>query len=128
MLTVRVLCYTRHGDLLFASYTPLSIPATSAPLPPPVPQPTSSTLSGKVVPSEPAPVVAPTTSTARVGGKKPWEEAKEDEVDLYWNKLDGKIERKKGVNGCRCGPKSMCDYCMPLEVSTQCFKLCTGYH
>ena len=42
---------------------------------------------------------------------------KEDKVDEYWEKMDGKIHRPKGKNGCRCGPKSMCDYCMPLEVS-----------
>lgn len=38
-------------------------------------------------------------------------------MDVYWEKQDGKIERKKGEDMCKCGPKSMCDYCMPLEVS-----------
>jgi len=50
------------------------------------------------------------------GGPKPWESVVEDEVDTYWEARNGQIERKKGVDGCRCGPKGMCDYCSPLEV------------
>lgn len=59
---------------------------------------------------------APASTSAVRGGKKPWEEAEEDEVDKYWKKQDGKIIRKKGTDLCQCGPKAMCDYCMPLEV------------
>lgn len=57
------------------------------------------------------------TSVAR-GASKPWEDAKEkeDKVDKYWEKRDGKIARKKGQDMCKCGPKAMCDYCIPLEV------------
>ncbi|SGY79251.1 BQ5605_C008g05086 [Microbotryum silenes-dioicae] len=109
-----------HGDLLFVSYTPLPERATPAPsASTPAAQAVASTLAGKTVPIETpapstsAPIPAPTSST---GSKKPWESAKVDAVDLYWAQRDGKIERKKGVNGCRCGPKAMCDYCMPLEV------------
>ncbi|SCV70841.1 BQ2448_3603 [Microbotryum intermedium] len=114
-----------HGDLLFASYTPLlegATPVQTAPVPGTPAAPTvASTLSGKTVPIEPpapstsALVAPPTTSTSSTGAKKPWETAKVDAVDLYWEQRDGKIVRKKGANGCRCGPKAMCDYCMPLE-------------
>ncbi|GAA5892590.1 nuclear protein localization protein 4 [Sporobolomyces salmoneus] len=124
-----------HGDLLFASYQTRSAPSALSTRPQSdatTPQASSSsshgaTLSGKPVPLDPSsssssndqPV--PSTSTAKTnvvrvpGGKKPWEEVKENPVDEYWEKRDGKIAREKGKNGCRCGPKSMCDYCMPLE-------------
>ncbi|BGP15193.1 nuclear protein localization protein 4 [Rhodosporidiobolus nylandii] len=121
-----------HGDLLFVSYTPRaapsalsSTPASGSATPVPSAQPTGSTLSGKVVPLEPSTSASASASTStstsnasndkRPQGSKPWEEVKEDEVDLYWEKQDGKIPREKGKHGCRCGPKSMCDYCMPLE-------------
>ncbi|GAA6062563.1 hypothetical protein JCM10212_004876 [Sporobolomyces blumeae] len=123
-----------HGDLLFVSYQdraarsalsshPVSGTATPSAT---TSGPThASTLSGKQVPLEPSLEPVASTSSAgstqatgdrRVpGGRKPWEEAKEDDVDVYWEAQDGKIPRPKGKNGCRCGPKSMCDYCMPLE-------------
>ncbi|GAA5970520.1 hypothetical protein JCM11641_007337 [Rhodosporidiobolus odoratus] len=117
-----------HGDLLFVSYTPRTAPSalssapsgSSTPLPPA--QPTATTLSGKVVPVEASTSAsAPSTSVSnasndkRAVGSKPWEEVKEDAVDTHWEQKDGKIARQKGQHGCRCGPKSMCDYCMPLE-------------
>lgn len=109
-----------HGDLLFASYKPKDVSAAPAPAPTSAPQATAATLSGKIIPVE-APAAspaAPSTSAPRVnGGQKPWEGVKEDTVDEYWEKQDGKIARKKGTDLCKCGPKSMCDYCMPLEVS-----------
>lgn len=122
----------RHGDLLFASYTPLATPsneiaagaATSSSTT------TASTLSGKlvVVPAEDkfstsngsasaARSSEKKNPTTAVVSSKPWELVKEAQVDEHWEKQDGKIPREKGKNGCRCGPKSMCDYCMPLEVS-----------
>ncbi|KAK4702731.1 nuclear protein localization protein 4, partial [Phenoliferia sp. Uapishka_3] len=106
-----------HGDLLFASYTPLATPAANGNVPTPPIASTSSTLSGKIVPSEPVSSASPTTINAPRGPLKPWEEAKEkeDDVDKYWEKRDGKIARKKGQDMCKCGPKSMCDYCMPIE-------------
>ena len=66
----------------------------------------------------PAPSVPIVTSTASTTGKKLWELAEEEEVDKYWEQKDGKIERKKGTDLCQCGPKAMCDYCMPYEVCT----------
>ena len=107
-----------HGDLLFASYTPLSALAANGAAPAPPTPSTSSTLSGKIVPSEPPTVAVPTTTAIPRGPTKPWEYAKEkeDDVDKFWGKQDGKIARKKGQDMCKCGPKAMCDYCMPLEV------------
>lgn len=104
-----------HGDLLFASYSTL---APREATPPPSP---SATLSGQAVEIEPALVPVPSASSAKVdtkGGKKLWELAidAEEAVDKYWEPKNGQIERKKGNGGCVCGPKAMCDYCMPLEV------------
>ncbi|GAA5975266.1 hypothetical protein JCM5350_000215 [Sporobolomyces pararoseus] len=129
-----------HGDLLFASYQTRTAPSalsskpqsgTATPLPSTSTSTAhASTLSGKVIPLEPTSASTgaatpkdPTNNNplnaknvVRVpGGKKPWEGVKENPVDEYWEKRDGKIQREKGKNGCRCGPKSMCDYCMPLE-------------
>ncbi|GAA6004963.1 hypothetical protein JCM11491_002291 [Sporobolomyces phaffii] len=119
-----------HGDLLFASYATRTAPSALSSRPDsgattPNPAASSShaaTLSGKIVPlesnavSDPSPVPSTSANVVRVpGGKKPWENVKENPVDEYWEQRDGKIPREKGKNGCRCGPKSMCDYCMPLE-------------
>ncbi|GAA5955583.1 hypothetical protein JCM8115_006796 [Rhodotorula mucilaginosa] len=131
-----------HGDLLFASYKQRQAPSalsshptsgTATPSSAPVVH--AATLSGKVIPitDEPAQPTASTSNSAaaqpsssstslangsndkKSAGKKPWEGVQEDPVDLYWEARDGKIPRPKGQHGCRCGPKSMCDYCMPLE-------------
>lgn len=108
-----VIIYYSHGDLLFVSYktsneSEVVIPSGSSTAG------TSSTLSGRIVPSVAAPIAA---NTVIKGAKKPWEEAEEDAVDKYWEERDGAILRKKGTDLCKCGPKAMCDYCMPLEVS-----------
>lgn len=96
-----------HGDLLFASYNLLDAPTPIA---------TSSTLSGLAVPVESTLIIPSNApSTAPTGAKKLWELAQEEAVDTYWESKDGKIARKKGTDVCQCGPKAMCDFCMPLE-------------
>ncbi|GAA6016093.1 hypothetical protein JCM10207_004441 [Rhodosporidiobolus poonsookiae] len=120
-----------HGDLLFVTYTPRaaptalsSTPASGAATPVSSAPATASTLSGKVVALDPSIAAASSSaSTSTANGsndkgaisRKAWESVKEDAVDEYWEAKDGKIPRPKGQHGCRCGPKSMCDYCMPLE-------------
>ncbi|BGP61695.1 hypothetical protein NBRC10512_002860 [Rhodotorula toruloides] len=121
-----------HGDLLFASYKTRAAPSalSSHPASGTATPTTSSsshaaTLSGKPVPLDSLPIASTSASasTSLANGsndkqtavRRPWEEAKEDEVDRYWEQKDGKIARPKGQHGCRCGPKSMCNHCMPLE-------------
>jgi nuclear protein localization family protein 4 len=81
---------------------------------------TATTLSGiQVAIEKPLSDIPSAVKIENTGGKKLWElaAANEEEVDKHWETKDGKIPRKKGMGGCQCGPKSMCDYCMPLEVS-----------
>ncbi|BGO98579.1 Nuclear protein localization protein 4 [Rhodotorula toruloides] len=121
-----------HGDLLFASYKTRTAPSalSSHPASGTATPTTSSsshaaTLAGKPVPLDSLPIASTSSSTStslangsndkQTAVRRPWEEAKEDEVDRYWEQKDGKIARPKGQHGCRCGPKSMCDHCMPLE-------------
>lgn len=63
---------------------------------------------------------APSAAVAQ----RPWETAKEDPVDIYWESKDGMIARPKDARFCRHGYKAMCDHCMPLEVSVRRFKMC----
>lgn len=108
------LLMVRHGDLLFLSYkqsqaNPNSHPTTSA---------SSSTAPH---PSQPDPSHPHTHTDPPLPNTIPLPDLShviEPEVDLYWQKQDGKIHRKRDTNFCRHGEKGMCDYCMPLEVSS----------
>lgn len=94
----------RHGHLLYASYQEKIVAPVASTSVSPAPPSTSS-------------------STAVLNGakkeKKPWEGIQEDSVDVYWESQDGKIPRPRDAKFCRHGDKAMCDYCMPLEVSSK---------
>lgn len=100
-----------HGDLLFLSYKPRaadpdSHPAMQATAPHPQPaQPDPS--HPKTHTEPPMPNTIPLRDLSSV---------QEPEIDQYWEKQTGKIERKRDPAFCRHGDKAMCDYCMPLEV------------
>lgn len=100
-----------HGDLLFLSYKPRgadpdSHPAMEASAPHPQPsQPDPS--HPKTHTDPPLPNTIPLKDLSSV---------QEPEIDQYWEKQTGKIERKRDPAFCRHGEKAMCDYCMPLEV------------
>ncbi|KAM0788886.1 hypothetical protein ACM66B_002970 [Microbotryomycetes sp. NB124-2] len=99
----------KHGDLLFASYTPTAEPSAASP------PPNNATTSASTSTANSTGGAESATATKAKDGRRPWENVQQDKVDEYWEKQDGKIPRPKGKDGCRCGPKSMCDYCMPLE-------------
>ncbi|KAI0079865.1 polyubiquitin-tagged protein recognition complex Npl4 component [Panus rudis PR-1116 ss-1] len=84
----------KHGDLVFVSYQPRATQSSTA-------SPSAT------APSQPQP------SAEQV--KRPWETVKEDPVDEYWRKQDGKIPRGRDSRFCKHGANAMCDYCMPLE-------------
>lgn len=99
--------HRRHGDLLFVSYKDKEtahIASSSN---------TAHELQSNGIPPGADPA---TSSTAKGAAKKPWELAVEDPVDRYWEARDGLIARPRD-RMCRHGEKSMCDHCMPLEVS-----------
>jgi len=127
--------------MLFLSYkaenaeeTPAEAPASSSTS---TQQRTAQTLSGKtvVIPAaEPDLHSAPTgaqgdrSGNATISGgpderalTKPLfdlSKIKEMSVDIFWRAKNGKISRNRDEKMCKHGAKGMCDYCMPLEVST----------
>lgn len=98
----------RHGDLLFVGYQESQQQPEQELAAPPA------TLNGTR--PESTSVAGVSSGSAVKAIKKPWELVKEDPVDTYWEKQDGKIRRSKDSRMCRHGDKSMCDHCMPLEV------------
>ncbi|THH04749.1 hypothetical protein EW145_g5290 [Phellinidium pouzarii] len=87
----------KHGDLLFVSYE------NEVPLP----QQVTPVSNGESATS----MLYPPPDVAH----RPWELVKEDPVDDYWRKQDGKIPRSRDTRFCKHGANAMCDYCMPLE-------------
>jgi nuclear protein localization family protein 4 len=96
--------WIRHGDLLFVAYKENAAAEAS----------TSQT--NGIHPNKQAEPTASADLSVKAG-KKPWELVTEDPVDTFWEAQDGKIKRSRDSRMCRHGDKSMCDHCMPLEVS-----------
>lgn len=92
-----------HGDMLFMAYKLQESAPQETEASIPIPSPVAS--SGG--PSQQA-LTKPLTDLSKVT---------EDAVDTFWRGKDGKIVRGKDATMCRHGPKGMCDYCTPLEVS-----------
>ncbi|KAL5535116.1 NPL4 [Sanghuangporus sanghuang] len=87
----------KHGDLLFVTYRDaVSEPTDISSVPAGEPTPTT--------------LRPPADATHRL-----WELVKEDPVDEYWRRQDGKIKRSRDPRLCKHGANAMCDHCMPLE-------------
>src|SRR5271154_6890115 len=101
-----------HGDMLFAFYDDIQLNGKAE-----VVQTNGATLSGDVPMSNASETTEPTSPTSiMVPQKRPRGPIKQDPVDDFLEKQDGKIPRKLDPKMCKHGPKGMCDYCMPLEV------------
>jgi len=108
-----VLIYYRHGDMLFAFYDDVQVNGNAETSP----HSNGATLSGDVHMSSSTPEV-PEPKSPVIPQKRPRGVVKQDPVDDVLEKQDGKIPRQRDPKMCKHGPKGMCDYCMPLEVSS----------
>lgn len=97
-----------HGDLIFVAWSALP---SSAPAPVDPSQ-------QEQQPAETSATAASVTNQETASSKDAWRHVQEDQVDVYWERQDGKIPRPKDPKFCRHGDKAMCDYCMPLEVGS----------
>ncbi|KAK0554806.1 nuclear protein localization protein 4 [Tilletia horrida] len=100
-----------HGHLLYAGYETKEAQAES------------STTNGASTSASSSAMAVPPSSNTKAAlepnkgakSKNAWDDVKEDAVDVFLEKQDGKILRPKDSRFCRHGDKAMCDYCMPLE-------------
>lgn len=93
-----------HGDMLFMAY---KLQETAPKEEPSIAIPSQDVVSSGG-PSQTA-LTKPLNDLSKV---------QDDPVDAFWRAKDGKITRGRDATMCRHGGKGMCDYCMPLEVST----------
>jgi len=101
-----------HGDMLFAFYDNVQLNGNAHSS-----HPNGTTLSGDIPMSNSSDTVE-SAAPSKPTPKTPHEPVKQDAVDDFLEKEDGKIPRTRDPKMCKHGPKGMCDYCMPLEVST----------
>src|SRR5579859_3430775 len=99
----------RHGDMLYAFYDDGQLNDNVA-----SPHPNGVTISGDVHMSSTPDI--PESKSPVIPQKRPRGPIKQDPVDDFLYKQDGKIPRQRDPKMCKHGPKGMCDYCMPLEV------------
>ncbi|KAK9461944.1 NPL4 family-domain-containing protein [Lipomyces oligophaga] len=110
----------KHGDMLYISYPELSSEPSSDSrfegTASTIPQQIAVRLNGKpITETDLRNMVASSVNDPSSSSKSVWETVKQDPVDEYLDKQDGKIVRKKDLKMCKHSDKGMCDYCMPLE-------------
>src|SRR5579871_3068898 len=101
--------------MLFAFYDDLQSNGAPTGHSPRHPQSVGSTLSGDI-PMSSTPEASDSPPSPVLPQKRPRGPIKQDPVDDFLEKQDGKIPRQRDPKMCKHGPKGMCDYCMPLEV------------